>query len=438
MRISVEGIEFAETLYEVLGVPEDASAAEIKHAYYELIRRFPAHRNEELFMRLNDAGTILMDPRRRGEYDQSRKSGKRMQILVDQAAVALERDNQKAISLLKSAIVMAPDVPRPRHLLAHVLMKAEEFTLAENQYRWLVKESPRDETLRFRLSRALYSQRRLADAEKQLLRAMQLNPRYHDALMLLSQIYEEAERFDAARDALERAIANDERENLNDLDAMIRLLVLQIRGDVEADREPIIRRILGVLSVEDAPENAAMRGASKLLARAEDFFKQRLYPVALGLLEAAGRITDADQETKDAITALRRRVILAAETQEAAADPLLSPALKDAFTLRFLDSSGESQRERRMESVLISLQAEIMNDAKAFLNAVEYVRREYPEITLDLSGLLSELASRATKRIELLSPTQGPGAPTVMPGSTAIPEPPKKRAGWMDRFRKKG
>ena len=61
--------------YEILGVPNDASAAAIKHAYKALALAYHPDRNpdnaeaEEKFKEINNAYQVLSDPKARAQYD---------------------------------------------------------------------------------------------------------------------------------------------------------------------------------------------------------------------------------------------------------------------------------------------------------------------------------------------------------------------------------
>ena len=70
-----------KSLYETLGVAEDATEAEIRAAYRKLAIRYHPDKNpgdasaEEKFKELTQAYEVLSDEKRRGEYDRRRKGG---------------------------------------------------------------------------------------------------------------------------------------------------------------------------------------------------------------------------------------------------------------------------------------------------------------------------------------------------------------------------
>ena len=66
--------------YKVMGVPEGATAEEIKKVYRKLAREFHPDQNkekpgaEERFKEISEAYTVLSDEKKRKEYDEQRRN----------------------------------------------------------------------------------------------------------------------------------------------------------------------------------------------------------------------------------------------------------------------------------------------------------------------------------------------------------------------------
>ncbi len=395
----VSPVEEAESYYDILGVPATATLEEIKAAYFRLVRVYRPQMFPERFQQFNEASRTLTDERRRKEYDQLRKAGRRVQVLVDQGAACADKDPQKAITLLKSAIALAPDAPRPRAMLAHVLMKINEFEVAERLYRWLLEQNPRDETLHCKLGKCLWAQKKINEAERELFEAVRINPLYHDAVSTLGQIYEATGMTDYAVQALEQAIANDGVENYHDFDSLMGLLLLHLSRNDHQQVERSARRLLAVLPPGDPAKCA--KAIRRLYGRAHEFFESGAYAPAAELLRHAGRAPLEDNDLKNQIAQLAQNIALTVEARRLNGDDMVTTGLRQCMNLRFLDRAPAEQKASKRDSVLARLQSDLAEDARAVGISIEYLRREYPGIAAAEAEFLAQLQIRVARRLEM-------------------------------------
>jgi curved DNA-binding protein CbpA len=100
------------SLYESLGLPRDASTAEIRHAYRQLVLRLHPDKNvskgeTELFIDIQQAYELLSDPMRKADYDSqlpdelSRVSPLNIQIYYSQPSLVRLSEPQLIYSLLE-------------------------------------------------------------------------------------------------------------------------------------------------------------------------------------------------------------------------------------------------------------------------------------------------------------------------------------------------
>ncbi|MBC7807721.1 MAG: tetratricopeptide repeat protein [Akkermansiaceae bacterium] len=433
--IGMNGSSPGENFYTILGVAENATADEIKHAYYRLVRQVRPESDPEAYHRFQKAGSVLADPHRRREYDQLREAGRRVEVLSDQAVAAAERDPQKAFGLLKAAIALAPDAPRPRILLAHVLTRLNDYAGAERQYRRLLEERPRDETLHYRFARCLFVQGRYDDAEQVIGAAIRLNPHYHDAHMLLARLYEKSGQFGAAIFALEKAIANDDSEDYADFDALLRLLVLHLRMDNGTEAERTARRLMAVLPPpgDDDPTAQCERAAKRMLLRAKELAGEEQIKAVRAVAALGGRLPNITPEIVEAFAQVSRESRLFLEAKHAQEDELLPDALKQMAEGLYLNRAlPEPERQERRRNVAASLNAAVLRDATQVQSLLEYLRREYPVFSADQDTLLSDISKSVQRRLPASTDTL-PGGSGESASGGGVSNAPRGKGfiGWF-------
>lgn len=416
------------TLYSVLEVSESATTEEIQRAYFRLVRACRPLEELERYQALNHARDVLANPQRRGEYDQSRKNGARVRVLLDQAAVALDRDPQKALGLLKSAVTLAPEMIRPRLLLTQLLLRIKDYPLAERQYGWLLERLPNDEQLRCKLARCLMFQSKYAEAEEQLQRVLRVNPAHYDAQLLLARLYQTTGRIPELIETLEGAILIDDVENFADFNLLLQLLLVHIQQDDPLAMERTQRRLLAVV-----PTTQQSSVVEAFLRTATFFSQEEHYLWAKTLLQQAQALPlPADDPYRLKLEAALYQAELAQETLQADKDALLQGPLQDCFRVLYRDRSSEAIRESRMATAFAQMQKEYEANPRHLLQQLDYLRREYPKLTADQATFLDLLSQRAHQRQEQLQHLSTQRSVQVALAPAAMQEPPRR--GFLGRL----
>jgi tetratricopeptide (TPR) repeat protein len=365
------------------------------------VRSFNPKEDPERYQLINQARETLLDARRRGEYDQIGRSGAQVRVLLDQAALALDRDPQKTLGLLKSAVALAPDMVRPRHLLTQLLMRIQEYELAERQFRWLLQINPNDEMLRCRLARCLMLQKRFPEAETELRRVLALNSAYYDAMLLQARLYQEQGQTGALIQTLETAIASKGREDFTDFNALLQLLLVHLQSENTEDQNALSQRLIAVISEAQIPIAliGLMRAASLLMDREQYLLTQQLL-IRFTLLSE--KLSPENASTREQFEQQIQQATLAQDSLQIEQDTLLSGAIQECFRVIYRDRSSEQLRQSRMDTAFASLQREFEDDPKGLIQRIDYARREYPKICMEQDTFLGNLRERAVAKVATL------------------------------------
>jgi curved DNA-binding protein CbpA/DNA-binding response OmpR family regulator len=186
--------------YQILGVPQTASAADVKAAWLAAAKRFhsdafsgldlgSARRiAEDLFTRVNEANSVLSDANRRAEYD-----------------VYLDR-REKGLPTDVGAILRAEGVFQR----GEILFKSGRWEDAEGQFREAISLNHTEAEFHAFLGMAMF--RRSGKPEEALphvQKALEMDPRLHSGTVFLSQIYQAQGEVERAKSLLRKAIEKD-------------------------------------------------------------------------------------------------------------------------------------------------------------------------------------------------------------------------------------
>jgi len=181
--------------YEVLGIPREATAAQVREAYVRLARerhpdRFPdptqKQEAQEFFKHLTEAFNTLSNERSRQQYDAERARPQLTapaEIAADAYARGEQqlqaRDFHEAVSLLRTAVLHGPEVARYHASLARALAQNPHWIReAMDELDHAIKLEPRNAGFQAELARMLTGQGLKLRARRAAEAALRLAP--HD------------------------------------------------------------------------------------------------------------------------------------------------------------------------------------------------------------------------------------------------------------------
>lgn len=133
----------AYELYHTLEIAEDATAEQVRKAYFSLVRKHSPEKEPEKFKQIRLAYETLMDSKARQNYDAIQRYGDEIELLNIEADQYVENENWiEAIRIYKRILVLAPELDGIRNFLGLCYSYSEQFDEAIKTYYGLVNKTP--------------------------------------------------------------------------------------------------------------------------------------------------------------------------------------------------------------------------------------------------------------------------------------------------------
>jgi tetratricopeptide (TPR) repeat protein len=112
--------------YSTLNIAKSATAAEIKKAYFSLVRKYPPERHPAEFMQIREAYEVLIDESTRRQYDSVEVMPEVVRLYFREGQAALQSgDTERAIQLLEKVVKAYPRFSVVSSLLGEAYLKNE-------------------------------------------------------------------------------------------------------------------------------------------------------------------------------------------------------------------------------------------------------------------------------------------------------------------------
>ena len=354
--------------YELLGLARNATAEEIKRAYFSAVRRYPPERFPEEFKRIREAYETLSNSDHRLLYDTSLEN-EIFREYYEEADQAYEADEyEQAVTLLRKALEVSPGNRLARSLMGLCYLYMGEYNKAVGIFKRLTYEFPDQAVYFFNLGEALLQQ----GATKQAIGAFEtaLNLEEDDLVTWcrLARCYFQKEEYDKARNAIERGMAICGES----VSAYLRLVQLDItEGNMDKLKSDIRRLEKLAENDQEMRENVAWS-----LVEIAERTKDDLPDFAAKLLEKAKKLDPTANEIKKLYRKATSIQKICKSFEVLEKDVMIHPWIKGIIA----EKIGQIINELPVSLEYNLIQRLMLKEPANILSSVQRIKDNYPDI----------------------------------------------------------
>ncbi len=352
-----------QDLYNVLGVTREATAEEIKRAYYRAVRKHPPEKDPEGFQRIRHAFETLSNPVARSNYDAMGRYGDRIRDSFEQGGELINSgDYKKAALKFKQVLILAPQFESARDLLAFCYFQLGDYEKSISQLETLIN---REEPAAFYLHNAArvrhqwaqemitseesaslkeHSARLLDQAMSLYTKASIIEPINAEHFIGIAEIHLTRKEYDEALNQVERAIEADGKFDFQDFDALYFACIIYInKNDIDGVNRTVNRIAEFVEEDRELRAYVAWKFANLALDLAEAYG----FNAAVELAKACQRLDPEENGYKTMVEHFQDIVLLESEYNRLQDD---EEFLKYFFSLELQISTAPESKRTDLES----------------------------------------------------------------------------------------
>ncbi|WP_456279027.1 J domain-containing protein [Bacillus sp. AK128] len=233
----------SENYYEILGVSETATGAEIRKAYIKMIRQYTNETHPEEFQIINKAYKTLEEPEKRKQYDISIQGGGKYQENIDKVQEYFEREQYHvAMQQIENMLRDYPDDPTVLDLQAQCYYFQERYDDSERILKRLLLDHPQNELYVSQLASLYFSIEEYSRAISFYERLTKLNPTENNYYLRLSNCHYQLNNFNEACQVLENKLSSH-GEAVYDFPLLSELYFLTIHKNDDRYHSRVVSRI---------------------------------------------------------------------------------------------------------------------------------------------------------------------------------------------------
>lgn len=395
--------------YHILDISFQASADEIKQAYFRLVRKYSPEKAPEQFQQIRVAYNTLFDPKARDIYDAMQKHGNEINNLINQAEKNIQLEEwSTAIPLLKQVLVLAPQMDAARNLLGLCYIHTKNWDFAIKIYKTLTKTNPDVAVYwihfgcAYKLQAECFQEQRLSylqlyhNARECYHRAIDLESFNSAPYLEIAETYLSETNYSEALTWANLAIGADGKADYNDFEAFFFICRVHFCNNELHKIEVIAKRIISLLpeNILEIRQYAANRFANMGIAVAkvaEKYVDFNMWRAAFEFLKVAKTLDNSHLGMKQICAKIEEIVSAINQYESLSQDDLIIQGIQRlaAFCLADYFDYYDSLPQRK--SFLNDILTEILaSPTTTIFSSLERIKFYYPMVY----GLNTELFNR--------------------------------------------
>lgn len=388
----------AYELYQMLELSPQASADDIKKAYFRLVRKYSPEKDPERFKLLREAYNTLYDPKARQNYDSLQKYGQEIPELINKAEEKINQEDWTgAASILKRVLMLAPAADTARNLLGVCYIHLENWDFAVKVYRTLTKTNP-EVPIYWSNFGHVYKQQaesfndsdssrkeQYQKARECFQQAIKLESFNSEPYLEIARTYFGEKNYSQAVAWAENAINADGKADVYDFEALFFICRVYLFSGESHKIETTAQRIASVLpDGEEARLYTAHRFASLGLEVAKIGAKYAdigLLTAAIHLLGVARNFAPNASDIKEIYDRVEEMLAPLKEYELIKQDPLIIQGFGRLAAFCLADYFGLHNSDQERKNELNDIISEIFSTPPTqLLNSVRRIQSHYPAI----------------------------------------------------------
>ncbi len=383
-----------KNFYEILEVDSSADEKEIKRAYVRMLRKFPPEKAPEEFKKIREAYECLSDPISRAEYNAYSQYQDEIEKYDAEAQAAFEaEDFEKAISCYKKILVIEPSLTFAKNRLGNALVAGGYNHEALKQFEELIEINPENALFYSNMAVAYRELGEYAKAEKNWLKAHELDPINDSVILSLVDLYIKTKKYDVAISFLNDCIGKNTENEFQDFIYYFEMISVYILSKNNSGINSVFGKIRQITPNDTETKEYV---AWKFGTLAFDLYEAKLYESAEKISREALAFNPDDEALNKLHDASNELKMAHQEFKNIENNSNITNGIKRLIALWLSSDLSDSERNNYFQDIISEIDSE---DPEKLSESIKFLKKYFPNLYRLNSDFLDEVNKIAEENL---------------------------------------